>query len=284
MKKAILILAIIGVIFLIYFFFVPAFRGDIAVSPIIQLGFFHVRWYGIILAIAILVAYFLARKNSWKFGISISDIDDFSFWAVIVGIVGARVYYVLFNYSYYLGNWSEVYKIWHGGMSIYGALIAGIILGIIYARGKAYTFWQLFDLIALSLPLAQAVGRLGNFVNQEAFGLPTALPWKMYVAPNFRPEEFAQSQFFHPAFLYEAIWSVVIFFVLYKVLRNRLRNFPGLIGWTYLFLYSLGRFFVEWLRVDSFWVAGFRVDQVVALVLFIISGSMIFLKQKVKET
>lgn len=277
MKKTIWVISTLVLAVLIYFVFIPAFAGRLMIDPMITLGFFQIRWYGLILAIAVFLAYYLARKNSWKFGINKTDIDDYAFWVVIWGVIGARIYYVLFNYSYYAQNLLEIYKIWHGGMSIYGAILTGIVFSWFYTRKKAYTFFQLFDLVALSLPLAQAVGRLGNFVNQEAFGLPTDLPWKMYVAPKFRPTGYESSSFFHPAFLYEIILNVAVFLILRK-LFGKVKS--GVIGWSYLLLYSFGRFFIEAIRLDSFFLAGFRVDQVVAVALFIIAGTVILLKQR----
>lgn len=277
MKKLYWVIGTIIAVLLIYFVFIPAFAGRVLINPSFSMGFLEIRWYGVILAAAILAGYLVARQNSWRFGISSTDIDDFSFWAVIAGIIGARLYYVIFSYDYFSQNPGEIYKIWRGGLSIYGALIAGIIFAYFYVRRKAYSFWQLFDLLALGLPLSQAIGRLGNFVNQEAFGLPTNLPWEMYVAPRFRPQEFSQAQFFHPTFLYEAIWNIIVFLILYRLVG---RAKSGVIGWTYLLLYSLGRFFIEAIRLDSFFIYGFRVDQVMALVLVIVSGSVILSKQR----
>jgi phosphatidylglycerol:prolipoprotein diacylglycerol transferase len=269
-------ISIIIALLLVFFVFIPAFSGKIQINPVISLGFFQIRWYGLILAAAILVGYFMARKNSWKFGISPADIDDYAFWAVIIGVLGARFYYVIFNYDYFSRHPGEIYKIWHGGLSIYGAILASLIFTYFYAQKKAYSFWQLFDLVALSLPLAQAIGRFGNFINQEAFGLPTNLPWKMYVAPMYRPSQFASADFFHPAFLYEAIVDVLVFAILYRLL-GRVKS--GVLGLSYLVLYSFGRFFVESIRLDSFFVSGFRIDQVVAFLLIVSGGFLIFKKQ-----
>ena len=262
---------------LVFLIFIPAFAGKIYIDPVINLGVVQIRWYGIILAIAILAGYLVARKNSWKFGISPSNIDDYAFWAVIVGFLSARVYYVVFYYDYFAPNPHEIYKIWHGGLSIYGGVLGGLAFTYFYARKKAYTFWQLFDLAALSLPLAQAVGRLGNFVNQEAFGAPTKLPWKMYVWPQFRPEQFANSEYFHPAFLYEASLDVLVFFILYRLLG---KTKSGILGLCYLAFYSLGRFFIEAIRLDSFFIGGVRVDQAVAFFLVGVSGILILYKQR----
>lgn len=277
MKKFIWPVLILAGILLIFFIFIPAFAGRLAIDPVIHLGLFNLRWYGVILATAILAAYFYIRKQAWRFGISQGDVDDYSFWVVILGILGARVYYVLFSWSYFVHNLSEIYQIWHGGISIYGGVLVVLLFTYFYARKKAYRFNQLFDLAACGLPLAQAIGRFGNFINQEAFGTPTSLPWKMYVEPAHRPVSLIQYNFFHPAFLYEAILDLAVFFVLRK-LAGKSRS--GLIGWTYLGLYSLGRFFVEGIRLDSFFLKGFRVDQLIAIMLVIISGIMIFRIQR----
>lgn len=249
----------------IFLFFIPAFKGNIQPNPIISLGIFNLKWYGLILALSILSAYLIARKNSWRVGIGREEVDSLTFWLVLAGLLGARAYYVLFDWPYFSAHPSEIYKIWHGGLSIYGALIGGLIFVLVYSRKKAYDKFQLLDLVALSLPLAQAIGRFGNFLNQEAYGYPTALPWGMYIA--------ATKQFHHPTFLYEVFWNAVVFLILLKLI-GRFKN--GSLAFAYLGLYSLGRFFIEPLRVDSVFIAGFRVDQVVAFVAVVFSVGMFF--------
>ena len=258
---------------LIFFIFIPSFAGTLIINPILYVGPLQIHWYGIILAGSILAAFCLARRNSWRFGISPADIDDYSFWLVLVGILGARLYYVIFSFDFFSQDWSEIYKIWHGGLSVYGSILAGLLFSYFYTRNKAYGFLQLVDLIALSLPLGQAIGRLGNFINQEAYGSVTNLPWKMYVALD--------GQFHHPAFLYEMILDLIVFVVLSRLI-GKVKS--GIIFFSYLLIYSFGRFFIEAIRVDSFFVNGFRVDQIVALILFVISGVFIFWKQKQSKT
>ena len=252
----------------IFFVFAETFSGKLHIDPIVHLGFVEFRWYGIILAAAILTSYSIARKNSWKFGIAAETVDDYSFWVVLVSMLGARVYHVLFNLDFYLNNLSEIYKIWHGGISIYGAVLAGLAFTFFYCRKKAFKFEQLFDLVALSLPLGQAIGRLGNFVNQEAYGTVTDLPWKMYVV--------ADRQFHHPTFLYEVVFDLILFCFLYRMVG---KTKPAVLGLIYLGGYSFGRFFIEAIRIDSFFVAGFRVDQITAFLLIVISGVLILRKQ-----
>jgi phosphatidylglycerol:prolipoprotein diacylglycerol transferase len=263
---------IIAILASVVFFFVPAFQGQIKNSPGILIGNFQLRWYGLTMALAILAAYLVSRRHAWRFGISKNDVDDYSFWAIIVAILGARLYYILFNLNYFTENLHETYRIWHGGISIYGGLLAALLFTYFYTRKKAYSFSQLFDLVALGLPLGQAIGRLGNFFNQEAFGFPTNLPWKMYVEPGNRPIEYVKSDFFHPAFLYEIILNLIVFAILQRMLG---KTKSGVIGWAYLGLYSLGRFFVEGFRLDSFFFQGVRIDQVVAGLVLLLSGGMI---------
>ncbi len=276
MKKIYWPFAGLAIALLIYFVFIPAFSGTLLINPIIQLGPLAIRWYGLILALSIFLSFIVIRKQSWKLGISQADVDDYSFWAIIAAILGARIYYVLFSWSYFSQNLYEAYKIWHGGLSIYGAVLGGIIFTYFYSRKKAYSFWQLSDLVVLGLPVGQALGRLGNFVNQEAFGGPTNLPWKMYVQPANRPTNFMSSSFFHPAFLYEMIASGLIFLLIYK-LFGKVRS--GSIFLTYLLAYSVARWLIESFRTDSFFVYGFRGDQLVAFAIIVVSAALLYFRE-----
>jgi phosphatidylglycerol:prolipoprotein diacylglycerol transferase len=263
---------------LILLVFVPAFSGRLVIPPQISLGKFAIRLYGLTMAGAILVGYIVARKYSWKFGISHNEVDDIAFWITIAGLLGARLYYVAFEWHMFSPDLSEVYKIWHGGLSIYGALIAGLVFIVFYTRKKAYSVYQLLDLVAISLPLSQAIGRLGNFFNQEAFGIPTNLPWKMHVELINRPPQFRQYEFFHPTFAYEALCSIVIFFVLTRLLLGKVK--PGVLAFAYLGLYSTVRFFIEGLRLDSSYIGSIRIDQVTAIVCVIAAGAMIIYRHR----
>jgi phosphatidylglycerol:prolipoprotein diacylglycerol transferase len=158
-------------------------------------------------------------------------------------------------------------------------LIAGTVFTFFYVRNKAYSFWQLADLLALSLPLGQALGRFGNFVNQEAFGKPTDLPWKMFISEPNRPVQHFDAKYFHPTFLYEAIANILIFFILWRLRR---KTSPGRLNLAYLFLYSFFRFFIEGIRLDSIIILGLRVDQVVALLICLVSGFLFWRWRAVK--
>ena len=189
MKKIVVTTAVFLSLATIFFFFVPAFQGQLSYASSIKIGSFVFRLYGLILALSILAGYLVVRINSWRFGIDKEEVDNLVFWLVLIGIIGARVYYVIFDYNFFVSNPDEIYKIWHGGMSIFGSIIAGLVFIVVWTRKKAYSQYQLLDLAALGLTISQALGRFGNFFNQEAFGYPTDLPWKMYIEPKFRPRE-----------------------------------------------------------------------------------------------
>jgi len=267
MKKLYWLIGALLAVLFICFVLIPAFAGRLTINPIIDLGFMSFRLYGVTMALAIVTAYFFARSQSWRFGINKKEIDDYTFWTVVLGFLGARVYYVAFEWNYFSQNLTEIYQIWHGGISIFGGLIAGLVFTYFFSRRKAYSFYQLFDLIALSVPLGQAIGRFGNFFNQEAYGSPTNLPWGMWV----------DGTYVHPTFLYESVLDIFIFVLLGKFVG---RSKAGVIGWLYLGLYALGRFFVEGLRTDSFFVIGIRVDQIVSVLILVVSASMLLRLRK----
>jgi phosphatidylglycerol---prolipoprotein diacylglyceryl transferase len=181
----------------------------------------------------------------------------------------ARLYYVLFEWQRYSQNPSKIFAIWEGGIAIHGAIIGGVIAGLIFARINKIYFWQLVDLIAPALILGQAIGRWGNFFNSEAFGAPTGLPWKLYISPEFRPLDYKQFDYFHPTFLYESIWNLMVFALLIYLffwgLRHRDRLKLGTLGCVYLAAYSSGRVWIEALRTDSLMLGFLKVAQIISL-------------------
>jgi phosphatidylglycerol---prolipoprotein diacylglyceryl transferase len=240
-----------------------------------SVGGFEVRYYGLIMAVALLVSHSVARANSWRFGLSKEETDKVAFWSIIAAVFAARIYFVLFDLNYFLENPAETIKIWHGGISIYGAIIGGALFLLTWTRKKIYSAKQIFDLAALSLPLGQAVGRLGNMFNYEAYGNPTDLPWKMFVPEEFRSD--ALASYYHPAFLYEGIASVIIFLIL---LRLRGKVSAGNLAAAYLMMYSAVRLIIESLRVDSVFVSGVRVDQVVSVIVFVAAAIAFYRNRK----
>ena len=220
---------------------------------------FPVRWYGVALASSIFLGiflgnYFILKKYS-KFE---SDIFiDSIFPVVLSSIVGARLFYVLDEYEFYFKNPREIIMINHGGLSIFGAILFGILTLFFYLKFKKVAILKYFDIFALVMPLCQSIGRYGNYFNQEAFGLPTNGFLRLFVDEAYRPEEFLNFSFFHPTFLYESILNFLLFFVLLFIFFKTKKYRTGLIFSLYLIFYSLIRLFVESIRVDSIFNLGF---------------------------
>ena len=211
-------------------------------------------------------------------------LSDLSIWLVIGAIPAARIYYVLFQWQEYSQRPGDIIAIWKGGIAIHGAIIGGLIVAVLFAKLKKVSFWLLADLVAPSLILGQAIGRWGNFFNSEAFGKPTNLPWKLYIPREItmiggskvypRPPQFIDESFFHPTFLYESLWNVMIFSLLmilfFRALQGKLPLKTGTIFLVYLVGYSLGRFWIEGLRLDSLMLGPLRIAQVISLVQIVI--------------
>ncbi len=231
----------------------------------IQLGPISIRWYGILMATAIGVGFWLAHREARAEKLPADDILRVAQWAVVAGLIGARLYEVIFNWDYYGQYPAKIIAVWEGGLAIHGGLIVGPLVGVYLARRWRVPIWRSLDIAAPSVAIGQAIGRWGNFFNEEAFGRPTDLPWKLYISPSHRPAPFAQDDFFHPTFLYESLWDLGIFLVLVLWLRPALRNRPGALFFSYVGLYSVGRFAIESLRLDSFWLDGFRVPQLASV-------------------
>lgn len=258
----------------LFFFLKTVFSGELIVRDyIFQVGRFQLRWYSVCIATGIFTAYFLARRHLKNYPIKPEDLDEGVFWGILSGILGARIYYVIFNWGYYSRNPSEIWKIWHGGLAIHGAIFAVLLMIFIYSKVKGYfTFFHATDLFTSVLPVGQAIGRWGNFFNYEAYGRPTNLPWKMYVPPDRRLPGFDDFEYFHPTFLYESLWNIGVFIFLYFYMEKKKRNY-GETTALYLVLYSVGRFWIESLRLDSLMAGGLRAAQVVSIILIIIGTS-----------
>ncbi len=249
-------------------FLSPYFKGDLTPDPfLLSLGSFNLRWYGVLMATGVALGYFLIHKLRGKV-VTEAQLDSTFFLLVILGIIGARLVFVLLKWPEFAGNPVEALYITQGGLSIHGALLGGFIGVIISARKFKLNLRRLLDLLVVAVPLGQAIGRFGNFFNVEAFGGPTSLPWKMYVAPAFRPPHHIAESFFHPTFLYEAIGDLIIFlFLLYHYRKSEVAG--ATFAW-YLILYSSLRFLVEFFRVDSDVLYALTIAQWVSLILIFI--------------
>lgn len=247
------------------------------IDPIaFQVGPIAVRWYGIILTTAVLIALWLAWREARSLGIDADFIIDASIWIVPIGVISARLYEVfILSWSYYRTHPAEIPAIWLGGLAIHGAVLGGILTGYILARRRKADFWQWADIVAPALILAQAIGRWGNFVNQEAYGSP-APDWVVRLLPSFiRDQMWIDGAYAHPTFLYESLWNLAVFGVLLAIRqRNPAR---GVLIFAYFVLYNLGRFLIESIRMDSsFTAGGFRVAQMVALGLILVGAAGIW--------
>jgi phosphatidylglycerol:prolipoprotein diacylglycerol transferase len=233
----------------------------------LQIGPLSIRWYGLLIATAVLLGTSLAHREAIRRGEDPDQLLNVIVLGVMSALVGARLYYVLFNWGYYGPRLSKIFAVWEGGLAIHGGLLGGALATAIYTVRKKLPMLTYLDIMAPPLVLGQAIGRWGNFFNQEAFGTPTNLPWKLYIEPYHRPPHLAAFEFFHPTFLYESLWNLGVFLVLYFLLRRRLQQSSGALSLCYLGLYSLGRFFVEGLRIDSLMLGPLRAAQVVSLAL-----------------
>ena len=233
-----------------------------------QYGPIQIRFYGLMYVIAILVGSFLIKREVRRKGIKLTedDVMNFVLCSALGGIIGARIYYVAFNWDYYSANLREVPAVWHGGLAIHGGLIGGILVAYLYLKRRGISFWSMADSVAPALILGQAFGRFGNFMNGDAHGRPTAMPWGIV----FPPESIAGREFpnipLHPTMVYEMAINISIFLILWFGLRNR-EHKNGFIFAAYLMLYSLGRFVVESFRADSLMMGPIRAAQAVSLTL-----------------
>jgi len=245
-------------------------------NPIlISFGPFHIFWYGMFIVLGILAALAVALKLSGYYHVSKEDVIDIAFYLIIGGVVGARIYAVLLYFSYYAQRPMEILKVWNGGLAIHGAIIAGILVMLGYAKLKKINFWLLAALTVPGLALAQTLGRWGNYFNQELYGRPTNLPWGIPIAPLSRQPDFFSFQYFHPTFLYESLGSLAIFAILiylhYLVIKKQRFNFEQIV-FAYLIMYSLLRFAMETLRVDSTpELLGLRWPQIVSIIIVFFS-------------
>jgi len=268
---------------------------------LIQIGPFSLRWYGLLIAISVLVGLNLSGELAREKGLKQSLINDLLPILVLASIIGARLYYVAFEWRNYTGKnfWSSInilnlnlnipiptaIEIWGGGIAIHGALIMGTLSVIFFCRWRRESFWDVIDVLVPSVALGQAIGRWGNFFNNEAFGIPTNLPWKLFIPYEFRPKIFYLQDYFHPTFLYESIWNLLVFGILIILLKksttNKISLPSGSLTCIYLISYSLGRVWIEALRIDPlclggippFCEGGLRIAQLISL--FLISSGLL---------
>lgn len=233
----------------------------------------HIYYYGVILALAIMVGTFVSEYISVKFyNLKKDTIIDMAPYLIILGIIGARLYYCILNHDFYSRFPTEILAIRHGGISIHGAIIGGFIGLVLYAKYHKLSILKLCDISAIGLVLAQAVGRWGNFFNSEAFGTPTNLPWKLFIPEQYRPIPFTNNEYFHPTFLYESILDIIIFITLFVLIKTKLFKKDGNLALVYLIMYSFARIFVEHFRIDSVrYIHGHPIASLISISIILVA-------------
>ena len=237
-----------------------------------HIGNWPVRWYGVMVALGFLVAYMLAEKLVEKHKLNVVYFNDLIFFILVFSVIFARLWFVFLSWEYFRNHLTEIPKIWHGGQSIHGGIFGAILATFIYTKFKKVSFYTYIDLIAVVSPLGQAIGRWGNFFNNEAFGKPVVNNLiRLSIPIEYRPEKYLAFETFHPTFLYESILNFVIFVFLYKKYLLW-KDKPGKTFWFYLLSYSVIRFFLEFVRVDSLYLFGnFTSAHVLSVVIIFIS-------------
>lgn len=251
------------------------------IDPIaLRLGPLTIYWYAICIVTGLILAVYLATKEAPRKGISADDVIDFILWAFPLSIVGARLYYVLFQWADYASNPIKVFAIWEGGIAIYGGLITGAISLFAFSYYRLIRPLTFLDVIAPGVLVAQAIGRWGNFINQEAYG--RAVEHLDYLPSWMREQMFIEGSYRQPTFLYESVWTFTGFVIL-MLLRHRPKWFKeGEITFFYMIWYGLGRFLIEGLRSDSLMFLGLRVSQWLSALLVLAGFALlIYRRQKI---
>lgn len=237
----------------------------------VTIGPITIYWYSILILVAVLTGYQIVVQYCKKRNFSVSIIIDMLMYMIIWAIIGARAYYVIFNFSAYKNNLLDIFMIWKGGLAIYGAIIAAVLYIFYYCKKHHLNFVQVLDIFSLSLLLGQAIGRWGNFFNVEAYGGPTTYEvLKSLMIPEFIIQGmYIDDSYRHPTFLYESLWCLIGVFILW-IIRKKYSDKTGKQVCFYLIWYGIGRFFIEGLRSDSLYLGSFRVSQLVSIVMILI--------------
>ncbi len=247
----------------------------------LDLGVIKVYWYGLIIGMGAFIGYLLANREMIRRGLPKDLLGDLLVLAIPIAIVSARIYYVIFKWSDYIDQPLKAFAIWEGGLAIHGGLIGGVVTGIIFAKKRGVSFWKLADITAPSILLGQAVGRWGNFMNQEAFGgeVPRAFLENLYLPTFMIDQMYIGGAYYHPTFLYESLWSLAGVAILIYLRRFNMRR--GELFLTYIIWYSFGRYFIEGLRTDSLMMFGLRTAQVISLVSIVGAVMILIYRRKI---
>jgi phosphatidylglycerol:prolipoprotein diacylglycerol transferase len=255
------------------------------INPVaFSLGPIAVHWYGIIIGLGLALALYLAIKEENRRGFKKDTFADLMIWAIPIAIISARLYYVIFEFGYYAQHPGDILQIWNGGLAIHGALIGAVITTYIFAKKRKISFWKIVDIAAPSIILGQAIGRWGNFINQEAHGGEVTRSF----LENLQLPDFIINQmnidgiYYHPTFLYESIWNLAGFVLLLLLRRVNFRR--GELFLTYVIWYSVGRFVVEGLRTDSLMLGSLRMAQTISIALVIGALAILIYRRKMNQS
>ena len=251
----------------------------------VSLGPITIYWYSVTMLLAILLGIFLANNEAKRVKEK-EYIDNLTFYLILFGIIGARLYYVIFEFNNYRYDLLSIFKVWEGGLAIYGAIIAGLLVVIYYAKKKGKSIIKTTDIIVPSLIIGQAIGRWGNFFNSEAHGPEVTYEFlKNLHIPNFIINGMhINGTYYHPTFLYESLWCIIGFIII-LIIRKLTNRKKGMVTYTYFIWYGIGRFFIESLRTDSLYLGSIKISQLVSIILIVIGiiGIIINIKKEVKK-
>lgn len=247
----------------------------------LDLGFIQIYWYSIMILIGLLVGLSVIYSEIKKQRINKDFFTNLAFYSIIIGIISARIYYVAFNWDYYSQNILEIFEIWNGGLAIHGGIIGGGLFALFYCRKYKVDFYRVFDICVVGLILAQAIGRWGNFFNQEAYGMLTTKETllSLHISQFIINGMYINGSYYHPTFLYESIWNIIGFLVLIITRRTVKYLKTGQLTGIYLIWYSIGRIFIEAMRMDSLMLGNFKVAQLVSII-FVIAGIILIVIRK----
>ena len=249
----------------------------------LSIGPLELRAYGLMIALGALTAVAWSRRRHAARGGDPEDMSTIALWAVPAGLVGSRLYHVATDWRSFQGRWEDVPALWQGGLGIPGGLMAGVTVGVLVARRRGLSMAGAMDVMVPTIPVAQAIGRWGNWFNQEVFGRPTDLPWALEIDAAHRPSGYSEAATFHPTFLYEGLWNVALAVFLVRIERRGVLR-PGYLVGLWVFGYGLGRLWVEALRVDqASLIVGVRVNTWMALAAIAVGAVVTWIGRTAKS-
>ena len=239
-----------------------------------RIGTVDIYWYGIFIALAIVTGFLITYNYSKKKQMSTEHVFNLLFLIVVFGVIGGRIGYIISDLGFYSDHPSELYKIWHGGLAIHGVLLASIIVVYVYCRVQRISFWLVTDSIVFSLPLMQAIGRWGNYFNQELYGSPTDVSWGIPIEAGRRAAVYATEQYFHPLFLYESILMLLVFICLVVIVRS-VKLKTGVLTLLYFLIFPVIRFSLDFFRIEMLSIGPLLLTQWISILLFVTAALLL---------